>query len=153
MTRIPKRCDARVRREWAVCLLLWAVAAGCQYQQPPSKYPLAPVRGRVTVNGVPQAGIQVYFESLSSRPSNGLTDADGRYELQFDELYGGAMLGTHVVRLTRNLRPALDPKPELPERYNKESEFKVRVEPGENVFNFELTEDPTPEQPAASIAY
>jgi len=153
MTLIQNHCRGGSHLSIAGCLLLWTVAVGCLYQQPPSKYPLAPVVGRVTVNGVPQAGIQVYFESLSSRPSNGLTDADGRYELQFDELYGGAMLGTHVVRLTRNLRPALDPKPELPERYNKESEFKVRVEPGENVFNFELTEDPTPEQPAASIAY
>lgn len=73
-------------------------------------YELAPVSGRITVNGEPlAAGMGVTFQprgktSEDLRPgpgSYGIADADGRYSLKtmvdLDE--EGAVVGKHVVRL------------------------------------------------------
>jgi len=126
---------------WIVCALMGLGASGCRFQQPPSNPNIAPVRGRITVNGKPHAGLQVYFHSSTTRPSMAITDEDGRYVLLFDQQQRGASIGAHIVRITRNLQPLLDPKPELPAKYNAKSEFQVRVVPGENEFDFDLIDD------------
>lgn len=135
----------RLRRPafWMVCIGM--ALAGCRFQQPPSNPNIAPVRGRITVNGKPQAGLQVYFHSSNTRPSVAITDEDGRYVLLFDQQQMGASIGAHIVRITRNLQPVLHPKRELPSKYNSKSEFQIRVVPGENEFDFDLIEDEAPD--------
>lgn len=131
----------RTRLAWLMfCVIGGSGLIGCRYKQPPVNSNIAPVRGRITVNGKPDAGLQVYFHSASSRPSMAMTDENGNYELQYDPQQMGAAIGSHTVRITRNLRPVLDPKPELPAKYNVDSDLKVRVVPGENDFSFDLIE-------------
>lgn len=131
------------------CLILSAMlgSVGCRFEEPPANPNIAPVRGRVTVNGKPQAGLQVYFHSSNTRPSIAITDEDGRYVPRFDQHDMGASIGSHTVRITRDLLPVLDPKPELPAKYNVDSEFKVRVVAGENVFDFDLIEEEPAQHP------
>jgi hypothetical protein len=137
---LENHCPPR-RGFWIVCAIIAFCSAGCRFQQPPSNSNIAPVHGRITVNGKPEAGLQVYFHSSTTRPSMAITDEDGRYVLLFDQQHTGASIGSHIVRITRNLQPLLDPKPELPAKYNQKSEFVVRVKTGENEFDFDLIED------------
>ena len=90
----------------AACLLL----AGCGN----TEYELAPVSGRVTLDGKPLAEVKVSFQPVSKRPdepnpgpgSYGTTDEDGRYTLQTVEpVADGAVVGPHKVRLRSKLPP------------------------------------------------
>ena len=86
-----------------MALVTSAVAlAGCQ----PT---IAPVSGRVTLNGKPLAGATVSFQPRGTRDeprppgtgSVGHTDRDGRYSLRMVEPNrAGAVVGTHVVRVS-----------------------------------------------------
>ena len=72
-------------------------------------YQLAPVSGRVTLDGDPIAEVHVMFEPLAVKGINpnpgpnsvAVTDADGRYRLEtIDPKEEGAVVGRHRVRLT-----------------------------------------------------
>lgn len=129
---------------------LLMLGLGCRFQPAaPANPNVAPVRGRVTLNGKPLPKAEVKFESLSSRASHGMTDADGRYEMAYDQFTKGAFLGSHRIRITMHFMPmdSVRPKP-LPERYNKKTELKVQVRPGDNVFNFDLTDESAEANPA-----
>ena len=89
-------------------LLLLAVLVGCSS----SEYELAPVSGTVTLDGEPVAKARVIFEpkrtgqeALSAGPSsNGLTDDNGRYQLQTTvEGHDGAVVGMHTVTVSTYL--------------------------------------------------
>lgn len=135
---------AKITNWWFVFLLQLSGLCGCQFEPPKPVNPnVAPVTGRVTLDGKPLPKADLTFESLSSRPSSAITDEDGRYELTFDQFSKGALLGTHLVRITMQIRP-LDPGPRpkpLPGRYNTNTELKVQVVPGENIFDFNLVSD------------
>ena len=76
--------------------------------------PLYAVEGVVTVNNVPQEGVQVLFspasttdeesgEEVNQNSSRGYTDAEGKYYLEFtrgEERYTGAVPGKHSVFIT-----------------------------------------------------
>jgi len=97
------------------CCVLTAVAGcllplGCGTEE----YELAPVSGRVTLDGKPLAGVKVSFQPASKRPdqpnpgpgSYGTTDEDGRYILQtIEPVADGAVVGPHKVRLRSKLPP------------------------------------------------
>jgi hypothetical protein len=118
-------------------LLLSALAAGCAQDGPE----VAPVTGRVTLDGQPLESIDVVFQPEDmKRPGIGLTNADGRYELVYTKGVAGARLGPHVVRISFNPNLVKN-APNVPERYNKQSELRAEVKPGDNVFNFELTSE------------
>ena len=77
-------------------------------------YELAPVSGRVTLDGKPLAEAKVSFQPVagqSDQPnpgpgSYGTTDADGRYTLRTIEPDAdGAVVGPHKVRLTGKMPP------------------------------------------------
>ena len=137
-----------------VCLLL----AGCE-----TGPALAPVEGTVTLDGNPVQGAEVEFEPTGEggRPSVGITDANGHYELDYTMKEKGALLGEHIVRITtegvgdededeggeESTRPTdeeLDEGPRagstvpIPARYNVDSELKRTVEKGKNTFDFPL---------------
>ena len=101
---------------------------------------LATVSGTVTMGGEPLSGASVLFESASGHAASGITDANGRYELQFVGETMGAALGVNTVRITTVLDHATPPGYEdpIPSKYNEDSELKVTVEPGANTHDFAL---------------
>jgi hypothetical protein len=123
---------------------LLVVMGGCGGASGPA---LAPVTGRVTLDGQPLRGAQIMFqpEATGGSPSYGATDQDGRYELGFKRGVKGAMIGNHSVRVDLSREVAgpegkiIRPKP-LPPRYNANTELRAEVKPDEdNEIDFELT--------------
>ncbi len=114
------------------------VVAGCGGSK------VAPVSGRVLLDGKPLAGASVNFlpDTKEKEPgpgSVGKTDADGKFTLQLQTGSGnGAIIGKHRVRITAfeggDEPPSSNPneqffrKPLVPERYsgnNTELTFEV----------------------------
>ena len=90
----------------SLCLLaLLTAAAGCGSSKP---YDLAPVSGRVTLDGKPLANARVTFQpqhdpkagALSGPESFGETDSDGRYSLTTVFQEAGATVGKSRVMVT-----------------------------------------------------
>jgi hypothetical protein len=123
-----------------VWLALALAVAGCD--RGPE---IAPVTGRVVVDGKPIQNAEVTFEPAAGRASHGHTDQDGRYELRYDRQTMGALVGSHTVRILSatevtlpNGKFVLRPQT-VPPRYNTQSELRKDVVSGEtNVFDFEL---------------
>src|SRR3954453_22377178 len=102
----PGRRETAMDRPPAGRLLLALVALcglpGCGADP----YAMAPVSGRVTVDGQPVAGLRVSFEPIGGRhrplpgpDSTAVTDADGRYTLSTtDAGRRGAVVGPCRVR-------------------------------------------------------
>src|SRR5262245_48822494 len=115
----------------AACLL-----AGCS-RQPAN---IAPVSGRVTLNGESLSNALVVFNpDTPGSPSYGRTTADGSYTLTYTPEVIGAEIGQHTVRVTSgwpgnpDARPPERPVPErVPPKYNTQSELKREVKRGDN---------------------
>jgi hypothetical protein len=100
---------------------------------------LAPVTGRITLDGKALENADISFQPDGSKPpSAGRTGADGRYELAYKRGVMGGMVGSNTVRITISPEVVSNP-PNIPARYNTESELKREVKSGPNEFNFELT--------------
>jgi hypothetical protein len=130
------------------CALVLAIGlTGCGKSSGPE---LAPVSGRVTLDGQPMYGARLRFqpEAGGGSPSSGTTDQDGQYELSYKRGQKGAQIGWHKVRIDSaaelpgpNGKPVRPPT--LPPRYNVQSELRKEVKSDEeNEFNFELTSQP-----------
>jgi hypothetical protein len=128
------------RTAWLV--LSAVLLSGCGGSGPE----LAPVSGRVTLDGAPMAGARIRFqpEAGGGSPSFGTANQDGHYELGYKRGQSGALIGWHTVSIKRGARDDADkskPQP-LPARYNTASELREEVKAGEdNVFDFALTTD------------
>jgi hypothetical protein len=141
---------ALVRPRPSLCLLSWIVVAGCGGDD---AYDLAPVSGRVTLNGAPLAGAQVGLQPIGGGEnpgpgSTGITDADGAYHMATIHGDSGAVVGKHRVQVWSNPSreaPAsdVDEKPReerVPKRYNHLSELSLDVPAGgTDSADFELT--------------
>ncbi|HVT27309.1 MAG TPA: hypothetical protein VHE81_04760, partial [Lacipirellulaceae bacterium] len=78
-------------------LILMACFFGCSESGPK----LAPVTGRITLDGQPLENADVLFQPDGSKPpSVGRTDANGRYELAYKRGVMGGMVGSNTVRIT-----------------------------------------------------
>jgi len=121
-------------------------AAGCE-----SKAGLAPVSGKITLDGKPLAAAHVVFqpEAGSKAPDIGgsyaFTNENGEYTLRtFDGDHVGAALGTHQVQVNLKIDTEGNPRPRtppkmLPARYNRQSELTFDVKPGGSTqANFDL---------------
>ena len=124
-------------------MLLAALLSGCSGSGPE----VAPVSGRVTLDGVPMAGAQIRFQPQASggSPSYGTADQDAQYVLGYKHGQPGALIGWHTIRLERGAQdaPGNKSKPRaLSARYNTASELRKEVKAGgDNVIHFELTTD------------
>jgi hypothetical protein len=119
----------------ACFVILMACFAGCGKSGPE----LAPVSGRVTVDGQPMENVDVTFQPDEMRPASyGRTDADGHYELGYKRGVQGALLGQHTVRIKveRSLVPN---PPHIAPQFNSQSELRREVKAGQNEFNFDVT--------------
>lgn len=87
---------------------------GCGCRKSPDG--VAPVSGRVTLNGKPLAGATITFQPVVIGPSLptvagsvGHTDADGNFTMRLTEPDGpGAAVGKHVVTITTASMPHRD---------------------------------------------
>jgi hypothetical protein len=116
-------------------LLLAACTAGCGK----TGTELAPVTGRITLDGQPLGNADILFQPAGSKPpSSGRADADGRYQLVYKRGVMGGVIGSNTVRITISPDVVANP-PNIPARYNTESELTKEVKSGPNEFNFDLT--------------
>ncbi len=132
--KLPSHCGLR----YSYCLLLIVLVGGCGK----SGEQVAPVSGRVTLDGQPLGTADILFQPGDMKPpSSGRTDKDGRYTLGYKRGVPGALVGQHLVRIAVNTDITHGPQT-VPPRYNTQSELKREVELGkQNVIDFELTSD------------
>jgi hypothetical protein len=150
-----------------VLAVLAVTIAGCNS----GPYQIAPVSGRVTLDGKPVEKAAVMFQPVATdgniNPgpgSFGITDADGRYTLTLIgiEKKPGAAVSLHKVRIenytepgdTTDDRPRKREKPAMPipNRYNRiEAILEFKVQPGGTTgADFELTTKEPPRAPATT---
>lgn len=108
---------------------------------------LGTVTGTVTLGGAPLADAQVVFQPTKGRPSSGVTDSDGYYELIYNADNNGATVGTHKVSISTYREESPDDGsddiivPEsVPAVYNTDTTLTSQVEAGSNEFDFALEE-------------
>jgi hypothetical protein len=146
-TGLRQNCSGAIasRNRWRVILrlLFAAVCTGCG--QSPA---LAPVKGKVLLNGKPLNSGSVGTIPSAGRGSHGDIQADGTFELHTYSMHDGALLGKHKVAVAAYQDTgAKGPesgygKLTVPERYtNPESSgLTIDVKEGEvNTPTLELT--------------
>jgi len=127
-----------MRGTFTLLAIALPLAAGC------SSGAIAPVSGRVTMNGQPLANVHVSFQPIASgsdhNPGGGsyaFTDVDGRFTLRLvDGDTPGAVVGKHRVEITpRNTDDDADRRGKgapkgVPDRYNRNTELTFEVKRG-----------------------
>ena len=129
---------ADTNRRMMLLVALICAIVGCDKGDLPD---LAPVQGIVTLDGKPLANKQVIFAPEKGRPSLGLTDENGAYELKYTMEVMGAIIGHHAVTITTPLPVDGNLKgyrETVPAKYNAKSELKAEVTSGRNKLDFEL---------------
>jgi len=133
-----------------IVLLSWLVISiGCAGES----YEIAPVSGRVTVDGQPLGDCQIRFQPLRSSEGNinpgpgafAVTDQDGRFTLRtINPVRPGAVVGKHRVWMTTvkeedaTTELGLATAERVPPRYrNGQLDFEVQPE-GTDQANFDL---------------
>jgi len=110
---------------------------------------VAPVSGLVTLDGTPVEGAMVFFEPVAGgRSSTAMTDATGAFSLKYSAEQKGALVGDHVVRVTKsrgaiyadNGQVVEKEIPELfPKSANVDSTLTAKVEKKTNRIDFPIT--------------
>ncbi len=124
-----------------LALVLAMLTVGCAQEDYGD---LGKVTGKVTLDGSPYADAIVTFAPKGGRPSKGVTNADGSYELTYIRATKGAEPGDHIVSIETQAPTQADDyrgpafKDPIPMRYNRRSELKRTVVQGENTFDFDL---------------
>ena len=121
------------------CIFCLAIGCGGPDDEPE----LGTVSGVVTMEGKPLSGVWIGFAPELGRSSMGMTDKEGRYELNYLPEKKGAKVGKHKVAITtpsedefggqvRNFRER------IPARYNSLSSLTADVKSGHNDIDFKL---------------
>lgn len=126
--------------------LILVTLLGCS-TRPADQPELAPVSGRVTLDGRPLGNVKVVFQSSKGAISFATTAADGTYELTYIRSAKGAGLGRNVVRIATPTDGPVGPKwkDPIPAVYNSASTLAAEVAKGRNVFDFALESKPEAE--------
>jgi len=133
-----------------VAIAVMLAVAGCS-SRPADEPPLGRVRGKVTMDGQPLAGVDIFFNPDKGRGSMATTDAEGRYDLCYINRTMGAKVGPHKVRIQPTDTPAeersaagtsagtaVSPPPKIPAKYNQRSTLTADVKPASNTIDFAL---------------
>jgi hypothetical protein len=116
------------------CVVLLLVFSGCNKSGPD----LAPVSGRVTLDGKPAESTKVMFYPEGAKsPSLGRTDKEGRYMLRYKRGVEGGTIGWNIVRL-ETVTEVTHGRQLVPERFITGSDLRREVKSGNNTFDFEL---------------
>lgn len=106
---------------------------------------LGGVTGKLTVNGQPLANAVVTFNPVADgRPSSGVSDSDGTYELMYTVDNAGATIGQHSVVVTAGGAGG-DYEGDAPEKTAglpasaSDGSIKQDVKAGDNQINIDLT--------------
>lgn len=117
------------------CVITFLTILGCSRSHQP---PLGLVSGTVTLDGVPLPNAIVRFTPTGpGRTSEGITDADGHYELRYLRAIRGANIDQHIVRIT-TASEENGGRELLPPHYHARSELEARVVNGTNRLDFAL---------------
>ncbi|QDT63833.1 hypothetical protein V22_10580 [Calycomorphotria hydatis] len=128
----------------STAVLLLSCIVGCGRGDLPE---LTEVTGTITLDGNPVEEVDVMFSPVEEgRPSTSRTDADGHYRLYYSSDNAGAIIGNHMVSLSKiERRPANTDTPGefiedelIPPQYMEDGSLTAKVQDGGNVFNFEL---------------
>ena len=79
----------------AFSALLLAVSAGCGGSSNP--YDVVEISGTLTYEGRPVEGMGLVFTPEEGRPSQAVTDAEGKFKLFYSQSESGAQVGKHTV--------------------------------------------------------
>lgn len=122
-----------------ICLVNFACSS-----KPADRPDLGKVTGVVVLDGTPVEGIEVQFTPEKGRGSQGVTDGEGKYELNYLQQVKGAVIGKHKV-IIKTLGEEDDSDPDapvveekIPAKYNTKSTLTAEVEAGENEIDFQL---------------
>jgi hypothetical protein len=119
----------------SIVFALMFMTAGCGK----SGLQIAPVHGRITLEGRPLAGADIRFQpDGTERPSIGRTDSDGRYDLMYKRGQPGAVVGQHTVRIWVSREVVSNP-PVIDAKFDARSELRREVKSGNNEFDFDVT--------------
>jgi|1185.fasta_scaffold506110_1 hypothetical protein len=114
--------------------LLWLVVVAIVIGCGRSIADVAPVTGRVTLDGQPLQFAILTFHPAGKASASGGTDKDGRYTLLYKRGVMGAPIGLNRVTILLDVeqshRPQLTP-----------TELEREVKPGPNVIDFDLKSD------------
>jgi len=117
------------------CAIAVLTILGCSRSHQP---PLGLVSGTVTLDGVPLANAIVRFTPAGpGRTSEGISDADGHYDLRYLRAIPGANIDQHTVRIT-TASEENGGRELLPPRYHSRTELEARVVSGSNDLDFAL---------------
>lgn len=100
-------------RRWASLAVVCLVLTGCGKSDSEADK-LAPVSGRVTLDGKPIDGVAIHFLPRSGTPGNGgfaTTDSDGHYVLTNRGNNPGVLAGTYSVSFSKLTMPDGSPIP------------------------------------------
>ena len=130
-------------------LMLAACTLGCGRAGPE----IVPIEGIVTHNGEPVPNLRIYFVPTDGRPSWAISDANGRFVLDYDIDHDGAKVGTHTIWVLdegSNVDPTAamsgGPRPkrspaisQIVEKYGREkSTLQVEVKKADRHFQLKL---------------
>ncbi|WP_437203256.1 carboxypeptidase-like regulatory domain-containing protein [Planctomicrobium sp. SH664] len=104
------------------------------------------VVGTILMNGQPLPNAVVLFNSGQGRPSQGITDAQGKYELKYSSQQKGAVPGHYSVmisplELSDDAAKTAKNTVRIPAKYNSKTELTADVKPGKNAIDFALTSE------------
>lgn len=125
---------------WLLLTLVVSLT-GCGGDGPDIDVPgnLAPVSGIVKLDGQPLEGALVVFVpgdgAAETRSARGVTDATGKYELNWAPEVKGAIPGQHIVSISKMGPDELEV---LPAMYNGSTTLSAEVQEGENDIPFDL---------------
>jgi hypothetical protein len=133
----------------AIVPVLFSFMLGCSGDKGPE---LGTVSGTVRFAGAPLPKASVNFIPENGRPSFGLTDDSGVYELKYTNDKPGAAVGKHTVRISTYRPPdeneGIPAVPEsIPAIYNQSTELTADVKSGKNTIDFDLLNNSPVVQP------
>lgn len=119
---------------------------GCRSGEGPQ---LGTVTGVVTLDGKPLADAIISFTpDEAGRPSSGVTNREGRYQLEYSASQRGALVGSHRVHIStdqggdnegrKNQSSASSSREKVPDRYRGTESLTAVVKAGRNKIDFTL---------------